>query len=213
MLRTAVSGGHLAALPTTVARAGTLYNESTGGDLSNNQAAPTPLTAATGVNSVSGTVGGTDTQDWLALTIPAGTTLSSITLFSYTSTDAQGFMGVQAGTSFIGNPETTPSAYLGYVHYGTGAMNGLLPPTNLVGTDLLPLMGNTTLAAGSQGFTPPLAAGTYTFLIQQLGAATTYQFDFGVTAVPEPSTAALFALLGGLFLVRRKPNGPSRLHN
>ena len=36
-------------------------------------------------------------------------------------------------------------------------------------------------AAGATGFTPPLGVGTYTFLIQQLGASTAYQFDFNVT--------------------------------
>jgi hypothetical protein len=205
MFRNAVSVAILAATATAVSRAGTLYNETASGDLSNNQAAPTPLIAATGVNSVIGTVGGTDTQDWLALTIPTGTTLSSITLFSYSSTDAQGFMGVQAGSSFVGNPETTPSAYLGYVHYGTGAMNGALPPANLVGTDLLPLMGNTSLAAGSQGFTPPLAAGTYTFLIQQLGAPTSYQFDFTLTPVPEPASLGILSAASIFLLARRRP--------
>ncbi|HKB04920.1 MAG TPA: cadherin-like domain-containing protein, partial [Gemmataceae bacterium] len=34
--------------------------------------------------------------------------------------------------------------------------------------------------------TPPLAAGDYTFLIQQLGSATTYRFDFNTSDAPAP---------------------------
>ncbi|MFL5330010.1 MAG: hypothetical protein ACJ8C4_13980 [Gemmataceae bacterium] len=40
---------------------------------------------------------------------------------------------------------------------------------------------------GAQGFAIPLAAGNYSFIIQQTGLAlTSYQFDFVVTPVPEP---------------------------
>lgn len=127
--------------------------------------------------------------------------LSTDVLAAYTSNDAQGFTGFQAGSSFVGNAETTPSAYLGYAHYGTGATNGGVP-TNVVGDDLLALMANPTVAAGAQGFTDPLSAGTYTFLIQQLGAATSYQFDFGVTAVLEP--AVMNTLVAGLALLGRR---------
>jgi hypothetical protein len=184
-------------------RAGTLYSESGSGDLSNNQAAPNAVTAATGVNALTGTVGGGDSQDWIAITVPAGNVLSSLVLSSYTSTDAQGFMGVQAGSSFVGNPQTA-TPYLGYTHWGTGAQNGALAPTNLVGVNLLPLMGDkNTISPGSQGFTPPLGAGTYTFLFQQLGASTSYQFDFTLTAVPEPGTVRMMAA-AGLLLFRRK---------
>jgi Dockerin type I domain len=161
-------------------QAATVWNESTNGDLSNNQSAPTAITLANGTDSVIGTVGGGDLQDWVRVTIPAGFQLSTLVLHSYQSSDAQGFTGVQAGNAFVGDPENDPTSYLGYAHFGTGATNGSLPATNLVGTDLLPIMGNKTLAFGSKGFTPPLASGNYVFLIQQLGASTSYQFDFNV---------------------------------
>ena len=130
--------------------------------------------------------------------------LSSDVLASYASTDSQGFTGVQAGSSFVGNPETTPSAYLGYAHYGTAASNGAAGTLNLVGDNLLPIMGNTADASGSQGFTPPLAAGTYTFLIQQTGATTNYEFDFGVSPVPEPGSLCLIGLAGAMTMRRRR---------
>jgi hypothetical protein len=193
----------IVALCASSSRATVVWNEATNGDLSNNQAAPTPLTLSSGTNSVIGTTAAGD-QDWLALTIPAGFQLSSDVLAAYASTDSQGFTGVQAGSSFVGNPETTPSAYLGYAHYGTAAANGAAGTANLINVNLLPIMGNTADASGSQGFTPPLAAGVYTFLIQQTGATTNYQFDFGVTAIPEPASLCLIGLTGVMMLQRRR---------
>jgi hypothetical protein len=158
-----------------------LYDESVSGDLSNKQATPTALVLGTGTNSVKGTVGGSDTQDWVTVHVPTGLTLSALVLASYVSSDSQGFTGVQSGTSFVGDAFTA-SSYLGYAHFGTGATNGASGPTNLVGANLLPIMGNTSLASGSKGFQAPLPSGDYTFLIQQLGSSTSYQFDFNTTA-------------------------------
>lgn len=186
--------------------AATIWNESLNGDLSNIQGSPTTLTLASGANAVIGTVGTGDTQDWLTLNVPVGFQLTSIVLASYSSTDAQGFTGVQAGSVFIGSSNSAGS-YLGYAHFGTGATNPSTP-TNLVGSDILPIMASTTSAPGSQGFIPPLGSGNYSFLIQQLGATTSYEFDYTITAiVPEPETLPLLCVVGGmgflLFLRRR----------
>lgn len=191
------------ALAGMTATAGVVWNEGVNGDLSGNQALPTGISLNAGVNSVVGLVGGTDTQDWLTFTVPAGFQLTSLALGAYASNDAQGFMGVQAGSSFVGNPFTA-APYMGYGHFGTGAVNGALPPTNLIGADMLAIMSDPTLAPGSQGFTAPLGAGTYTLLIQQLGAGTEYRFDF--TLVPGPSGLALGAM-GCFGLVRRSRRG------
>jgi hypothetical protein len=118
---------------------------------------------AAGTNSIKGVVGLSDSQDWISVTVPAGNVFKSLVLFSYASSDVQGFIGFQAGPSFVGDP-VTASSYLGYAHFGTSASNGALPPANLVGTDLFPLMGNTSIAFGAVGFTPPLSPGTYTFI-------------------------------------------------
>jgi hypothetical protein len=174
-----------------------LWDESVNGDLSNNQATPNVFNLPVGASAIRGTVtgGGVDPQDWVAVTVPAGSALTSLVLSSYTSTDAQGFTGFQTGAAFVGSPNTAGS-YTGYAHFGTGAVNGSHPATNLVGQDLLPLMADPTVAAGAQGFTPPLGPGAYTFLIQQLGAATGYEFDYTVSPVPEPGSLLLSGLAG-----------------
>jgi len=184
-----------------------LWDESTDGDLSNDQSAPNAFTLENGVNSVIGNVGIGDTQDWIALTVPTGFALTSVVLAAYVSTDLQGFTGFQAGSSFIGSAFVAGS-YAGYAHVGTGAQNGMLPRMNLVGQDLIPLMADNSpggTSSGAAGFTQPIGAGTYTFLIQQQGASTAYQFDYDVTPVPEPATLATFALVGmGLFGLSRR---------
>ncbi len=187
-------------------RASTVWNESTNGDLSNSQSTPTSLSLTSGLNSVFGSVGPGDQQDWISLTVPSGFGLTSVVLAGYVSADGQGFTGFQVGSSFVGSPFSAAS-YAGYAHFGTAAGNGSLPPANLVGTDLLPLMANNApggTSPGASGFTQPLGPGTYTFLIQQLGGLTSYQFDYGVTVAPEPSTLLLAALAGGLMLVKRR---------
>jgi hypothetical protein len=167
-----------------------LWDESSQGDLSNSQAAPTPFAFAPGVNSIIGTVGPGDSQDWITFSIPAGLQLSAVTPATYVSADSTAFNGIQGGSTFVGSPGVE-SSYLGYTHIGPG----------VVGANILPSMG---AASGAQGFTPPLPAGDYTYLIQQLGAVTTYRLDF--TAVPEPRAQALAAglLAGGFFLWNRR---------
>ncbi len=195
-------------LTSSIARAAVIWNEAINGSLSANQTVPTQFTLSAGANSIIGTVNGSGgkAQDWVEVTIPAGDDLSTLVLASYTSTDNQGFSGFQTGSLFVGSPFTAGS-YTGYTHFGTGATNGTLPATNLVGSDLLSLMANPALAAGSKGFTTPLGPGNYTFLIQQLGASTNFQFDFNVATLPEPGMLGLLAM--ALFLASR-PRRASR---
>jgi hypothetical protein len=178
----------------------TIYDEAVSGDLSNDKAAPTALTLTPGLNSVIGTVAGfppegTDPQDWVSFTIPAGFVMTSYVNSKYVSTDEQGFTGFQSGSAFSGD-EFVAGSYAGYAHFGFAATNpDGTPPSSTVGVDLLPLMANPSFAPGAIGFTPPLAAGTYTFLIQQGDPTTTgYQFDMNVRAVPE--TGSSLCLLG-----------------
>ena len=187
----------------------TIYDEAVSGDLSNNPLAPTALTLMPGLNSVIGTVngfppGGTDPQDWVSFTIPTGFVMTSYVNSKYDSTDEQGFTGFQFGSSFLGDVFTAGS-YAGYAHFGTGATNpDGSPPSSTVGVNLLPLMANPNFAPGTTGFTPPLRAGTYTFLIQQGDPVTTsYQFDMNVrsVSVPEPGSSLCLFVMGSLAML------------
>jgi hypothetical protein len=190
-------------LPVAHTKAVVLWNESVNGDLSNVQASPNMFTLSSGVNAVIGSVGTGDTQDWLTLTVPTGFQLSSVVLAAYQSTDLQGFTGFSTDPVFTGSVNS-PGSYLGYAHFGTAAANGSLPVANLTGVDILPIMANPLADPGSIGFTDPLQAGTYAFLIQQLGATTSYEFDYTVTPTPEPGVLALTGLAGGMLLVYRR---------
>jgi len=183
-----------------------IFDEAVSGDLSNDKAAPTALTLTPGSNSVIGTVNGfppgTDAQDWVSFTIPTGFVMTSYVNSKYGSEDDQGFTGFQVGSSFSGD-EFTAGNYAGYAHFGTGATNpDGSPPSSTVGVDLLPLMADPSFAPGATGFTPPLTAGTYTFLIQQGNPVTTsYQFDMTVRSVPEPGSSLCLLVLGGLAIL------------
>ena len=190
-----------------------IFDEVVSGDLSNNKAAPTALTLTPGLNSVIGTVAGfppegTDPQDWVSFTIPTGFVMVSYVNARYNSADDQGFTGFQFGSSFSGDPFIAIS-YAGYAHFGFAATNPDQNPVpaSTVGLNLLPLMANPSFAPGATGFTPPLAAGTYTFLIQQGNPVTTgYQFDMTVRSVPEPGSSLCLFGMGGLAIlaVRRR---------
>jgi PEP-CTERM motif len=183
-----------------------IFDEAVSGDLSNNQLAPTALTLTPGSNSVIGSVNGfppgTDAQDWVSFTIPTGFVMTSYVNSGYVSADDQGFTGFQVGSSFSGDPFMAGS-YAGYAHFGFAATNpDGTPPSTTVGVDLLPLMANSTFAPGTTGFTPPLHAGTYTFLIQQGNAVnTSYQFDMNVRSVPEPGSSLCLLGIGGLVIL------------
>lgn len=201
-------------LATTVAKA-TIYKEAISGDLSDDKAAPTALALTPGFNSVSGTVAGfppegTDPQDWVSFTVPAGFVMISYVNAKFVAGDGQGFTGFQSGSSFSGD-EFVAASYTGYAHFGTAAQNPDGNPTtsSTVGVNLLPLMADPNFAPGTTNPTFPLGAGTYTFLIQQGDPTIThYQFNMVVrpVAAPEPgSTLCLFAIgsLGILALRRR----------
>jgi hypothetical protein len=188
----------------------TIYDEAVSGDLSNNKAAPTALTLTPGSNSVIGTVNGFgngDPQDWVSFTIPTGFVMTSYVNSKYGSEDDQGFTGFQSGSSFAGD-EFVAGSYAGYAHFGTDADNGG-GSGSTVGVNLLPLMANPSFAPGTTGFTPPLHAGTYTFLIQQGDDFTTsYQFDMNVRSVSAPEPGSSFWLLGmgslAIFALRQR---------
>jgi len=185
-----------------------IYNEASSGDLSNDKSAPTALTLAPGLNAVIGTVngfGGGDPQDWVSFTIPTGFVMISYVNARYTSSDNQGFTGFAFGSSFPSgtDSEFVPGNYAGFAHFGTEAQNpdGNPVTASTVGVNLLPLMADPNFAPLAAGFTFPLGAGTYTFLIQQGDDELTgYRFNMFVrpAAVPEAGSSLCLLALGSL---------------
>jgi hypothetical protein len=166
-----------------------------GADLSNNRLAPTPVLLDPGLNTVQGTVGYSGAaldRDFFKFTVPAGFQLSALVLGPATQVGGCcSFIGVQAGPTITVDPDTTFSgaALLGWHLYSSADK----------GNDILPLIG---FPVDKIGFSGPLPAGTYSWWVQELApnGPFPYQFDFQVTAVPEPSQVLLMAT-GALLLV------------
>jgi hypothetical protein len=176
------------------ATADVIYNELPQGDLSNNQAAPTLVQLLSGTSTIIGTVSGaTDFQDWVTVRVPQGMELWSLVLADYDSLDPVAFIGFQHNPVFDGDPFEAGS-YSGYSHFGTAQFE----------QDLLPLMADQVLNPGSRGFSIPLAAGDYAFLIQQVGEDSFYRLDFIANPVPAPGLLGAGAAAGIWTLRRRR---------
>ena len=161
---------------------------------------PLSIGYSIGSNTILGSTIAGD-YDILNFTVGSGELLTAINVVSYVSTDDRAFLAVQSGSRWQnglgGGANFTVGTLLGYAHFGTHV------DAAQAGTDILDNLG---AGAGAIGFSGPLGPGTYTFLIQQTGAAVVnYGLDFQLTAVPEPSEYAAMAgaLLGGFGLWRR----------
>ncbi len=167
-------GGH--------AHAATAWDEAASGDLSSSGLAPTPLSFASGANTVSGTIGSSD-SDYFSFEVPAGMALSAVIMNPGTSVSGgASFFAIQAGPQ-VTYPVGGAGALLAYNHYdpsltGTNILVGyLLPPSS-----------------------PGLLAGTYSIWLNETGGDVPYSFDFVLTtAVPEPAASALLA--AGLLII------------
>ncbi len=174
------------------------YTESIDGELSNDRLSPSLFVldfsasgSVPGSNVLTGTLGrlaGTPPdRDYVTVRLPSGHVLASLRVGNQTTFGGGGaFIGFAAGST-MPVPETATSAtgLLGWKVYGAADLN----------TDILQAMS--VPANGSTGFSAPLAAGDYTFWLQELAAGTfDYRFNFVVapatTVVPLPAAAWLF---------------------
>lgn len=182
----------------SAATAAVIWQESVDGDLSGNPATPTQLVLSTGSNIVTGSVQApNDIRDYVTFTIAADQQLIGLTLLQYQDLDTggpgnRGYHALNIGATSLIPSGGNSGSFLGGDHLDP------LP----IGTDLLPILAAAPLAGS--GFSTPLGAGTYSYLIQQTGPQFTgYSLDFRVrTVVPAPAVATLLPF--GLLLLRRR---------
>lgn len=166
--------------------------ESAQGDLSNDRLAPSQLTLAEGANTVRGSFGVPD-LDYLSVVVPQGLQLSALRYGAGMVLGVRSFIAVQAGNQMT-VPANTQSAagLLGWAHFQQA----------LQGTDLLPTIGS---GFDATGFSGPLPAGVYTFWVQDTAETDlAFDFNFEVSAVPEPAPAVLLVAGAAVFCLRRR---------
>ncbi len=148
------------------------YDESVSPDLSGDTASPTTLALDVGPNVLRGTAGQAD-LDIFHMSVPAGQSLTSLTLDQYGPGASVSFIGLAAG--IVWPTETfyfvEPEKLLGWAHFGPFTLDAH------VGADLLVPMSTAVL---SPGFSRPLPAGDYTFLIQDTDTVFGYTMTFNV---------------------------------
>ena len=174
-----------------------LYNEAVSPDFSSEPAGTDAGELSLGSNLVIGsaTPSGADGVDVFFFTVPVGLTLDAVTLDAYAITNGSNgtdgsFFAFESGFGVATtDPDSPDAAFLGIASLDTDD----------IGVDLLP-----ELNAGGTGFTTPLPADVYTFILREDDGTFDYTIDFQTSAVPEPSTGILCALgLLGCFRRRR----------
>lgn len=199
--RAALVGACVLALLAPVAHAAIAWDEVGQGDLANSGLSPTAIPLTPGDNRVYGNLGpmagGGIDRDYFTITVPAGATLSAIVLDFYFGDDPVAFMGIELGSVIAVDPdEASPADIDGYVLFGS---SGLSTP----GVDVLPQL---PLTNDPPRFATPLAPGSYTFWVQQLGGSADYGFNF-VLSVPATGTIVPLAMILGAASVRRRGRG------
>ena len=169
------------------ASADLMWDEAIDGDLSGDYLAPTQLFTKGVNNHVIFETSTGDDREFFTFTIAEGFQLSAL-IFDDFETDPEsnlGFISVNEGSVLPFDPDApNVTQLLGYY----------LPGADDVGNDILQLMGQ---GGGSQGFSGPLAAGTYTFWAQETAPSVDmWDLNFVVTEVPAPGALALLGLAG-----------------
>jgi hypothetical protein len=150
------------------------YNEFVSGDLPLNTSAPTTLNLELGSNLLTAQSSSID-GDLLRLVVPANATLNSITV-EFHEGNLVVFAGLQAGSAWTAGTgfEIDPDLLLGWVDFPTD-----LSHPGHSGEDIL---DDIAFAPTPPRFTPPLASGAYTMLLQSQSSAVNYALSFNVGA-------------------------------
>lgn len=201
MNRQTVTIAIAALLAYSVQAFGFSVDEASNGELSGIPQVPTSLSLELGANTLvasAGTGGSNVDFDIFTFSVAANTALTAIFLDGYSQPNGVSFIGVQTGTTWTAGTGggITGSALAGWALFGI----------DNIGENLLPTMAITNLNnEGASGFSLPLGAGDYVFLIQDTGSPINYALTFNASAVPLPASLPLLAMaILGLFRARRK---------
>ena len=191
-----ISAVVLAGFTAGIASADLMWDEAIDGDLSGDYLSPTQLYTK-GVNNFVNftTIGANPDQDreYFTFDVAEGFELVAIILEGFETEPESnlGFIAIAQGNVFPTSPDAPDvTSLLGYY----------LPGVSDIGNDIMQDMGN---GGGSQGFSGPLGAGSYSFWAQETGPSTdNWSLNFIVTEVPAPGALALLGLAG--FASRRR---------
>ncbi len=168
------------------------HDESVAGDLSDNYLLPTVFTPGAGSSVLKGTVI-SGAPDLFTLVVAAGLRIDSIQLLSYT-TDSENpenlsYLMSQPRATLSAPPSSDFAEPVGYVGFGAWAE----------GRNVLRIM----TAGPPYDYAATLGPGSYAFWVNETGPTSGYEFQFNISAIPEPG--AFFLVCAGLpLLLRRK---------
>jgi len=181
----------LAVLVLSLGSANAQVFDESGGDFSNDPAAPTSVGQLfTGLNTISGNTGSAD-QDIVTFSVGANDTVTSFVITEFT--DAGGhFFGLAEGNTA---PATAPEFLY------AGLVSSTDAPLQILGSS-----GGSVFGTGGSGVPSLLAAGDYTvFFNETSGASPNYTAEIVVTtAIPEPGSLAFLSAGLGLIALRRR---------
>ncbi len=161
------------------------HDESVAGDLSDNYLLPTVFTPGAGSSVLKGTVIA-GAPDLFTLVVAADLRIDSIILLSYT-TDSENpenlsYLMSQPRATLSAPPSSDFAEPIGYVGFGKWAE----------GRNVLRII----TAGPPYDYAATLGPGSYAFWLNETGPVSGYEFQFNLTAVPEPGAflLALFSL-------------------
>ena len=150
------------------------------GPISGDGLNPTAITVAAGVNTINSSVSTFPDVGYFTIAVPADHQLDAINLTAHTNGDLTSWFAAMSGVQFTENSTDTSEIdvgnMLGQSHIGSG---------NALPYNVMPSMGLNT----------PLAAGDYSFRIQNWGSGIDFTLDY-VISPSVPTSVQLSGMAG-----------------